>query len=304
MTLLFHDHIIVAPLGSGSRGNATYIGNGRRGVLVDCGLSTLQIGKRMEAVGLGDSRIDAVLITHEHSDHVGAARILDKRLQRQQNDTVPFFMTAGTARGLNPKVVPREIELITAGTAFEAGPFRIEPYHVPHDTREPVAFAVCLGSSRVGVITDLGRPTRLVERMLASFDVAVLEFNHDVEMLRDGPYPWRLKQRVRGPHGHLSNEQAADVLRRGAGDRLRHVVLAHLSEENNQPHLAREAAATALHDIGRSDVQISIASQQSPLPPLEVPLQQPQLRPKRTRHAAAAPKGIEPARPPRQMALF
>ena len=229
MNALFHHDTVVAVLGSGSRGNCTYIGDGRRGVLVDCGLSTRQITRRMADVGLEGAPIDAVFVTHEHADHVAAAGVLDRALFKRTGARVPFYMTHGTARGLNPKVRPTRIEELRAGSTVALGPLRISAHAVPHDTREPVGFAVQTPGARVGVITDLGRSTRLVEQVLSTLDVAVLEFNHDPQMLRDGPYPWQLKQRIRSPHGHLSNEQAAGLLTRGVSERLRHVVLPQLA---------------------------------------------------------------------------
>ena len=216
MLPLLHRDVIVATLASGSRGNCTYVGDGAVGVLVDCGLSTAQVWKRLERLGLGDTRIAAVLVTHEHADHVGAARVLDERLYRRQGQRVPFHMTRGTRAGVNEKCIPTRIERVLPGEPFVVGDIRIEPWSVPHDTREPVAFAIEIRRARVGVITDLGRSTRLIEQLLGTLDVAVVEFNHDVEMLMDGEYPWSLKQRIRGSHGHLSNDQAAELIRVGA----------------------------------------------------------------------------------------
>lgn len=301
MNPLFHQDAIVAPLGSGSRGNCTYIGDGRRGVLVDCGLSTRQIFKRLEAIGLADTRIDAVLITHEHSDHVGAARVLSARLARREGAPVPFHMTRGTARNLHPNCVPEQIAPIRAGGSFQVGGFTVEPVTIPHDTQDPVSFTVAVRGVRIGVITDLGRSTRLVERQLASLDVAVLEFNHDLEMLLDGPYPWQLKQRVRGPHGHLSNAQAAELVRNGASSRLRHLVLAHLSEENNQPELALEAAQEALSAAPCQGVQVHVATQQEPLTPMRVSPPR-DFRPPPRRRGRSEP--LPPDDADRQISLF
>ena len=272
MSALFHQDAIVVPLGSGSRGNCTYVGDGRRGVLVDCGLSARQIFHRLECAGIGDTAIDGVLVTHEHLDHVGAARILDDRIYKQQGHRIPFYMTRGTLVGLNPKCRPTRVERISSGTPISVSEHRtswsVEPYTIPHDTQDPVAFTVCIGEIRVGVITDLGRSTRLVERHLSSLDVAVLEFNHDVQMLMDGEYPWRLKQRVRGAHGHLSNTQAGELVGRAASSRLKHLVLAHLSQDNNDPDLALEAAQAGLHDAEATGVTVEVAMQQIALDPM------------------------------------
>ncbi len=270
MDLLFHQDVVVATLASGSRGNCTYVGSCRSGVLVDCGLSTRQVLRRMAEIGLGDARIDAVLITHEHADHVGAARILCERLHRVQGQRVPFFMTRGTRRGLNPRCVPQRIERVRAGEPFAVGGVRVEPFRIPHDVEDPVGYLVAHQQVHVCVVTDLGRVTRLVERQLSRSDIAVLEFNHDLEMLLDGPYPWSLKQRVRGAHGHLSNAQSEALVARGATSRLKHLVLAHLSEDNNLPELALEAAQRGLHAAGVGGVEVSVASQQLPLGPMRV----------------------------------
>lgn len=304
-----HRDVVVATLGSGSRGNCTYIGTQERGVLIDCGLSTKQTFKRLAEIGLEDVRIEGVFLTHEHADHVGAARILCEKLHRRQGGWTPFFMTGGTRTGLNPKVVPQTVRLIQSGRPIQLQDFTIEPWTVPHDTLDPVAYAVTIGTTRAGVITDLGRSTRLVERQLGSLDIAVLEFNHDAEMLFYGDYPWHLKQRVKGAHGHLSNEQAAEALQRGATDRLKHLVLAHLSEDNNNPELALHAAQEGLHASAARGVTVHVASQQVPLGPLRIRTPR-TLRPPRpvrrrapTESSVGAAANAE-ATPPNQLSLF
>lgn len=275
MQALFHHDLVVVPLSSGSRGNATYISDGATGVLIDCGLSTRQVYKRLDEVGLGGAPIHAVLITHEHSDHCASAAILERHLQKSSESgepEVPFYMTVGTAQGIPSRCRPTRIRPIVAGSSFAIGGLRIEPLSVPHDTLDPVSFTVASGASRAGVITDLGSSTRMVAQQLASLDVAVLEFNHDTQMLLDGPHPWQVKQRVKGRHGHLSNDQAADLLTEAAqrSRRLRHVVLAHLSQHNNTPALAHEACAMALHRAGRSQVEIHLAEQDRAMEPIRV----------------------------------
>lgn len=275
MTLpLFRRDLQVVVLASGSKGNATWIGDHTTGVLIDCGISTRQVFKRLEAVGLPHAPIDAVLVTHEHSDHVGGARVLCDRLRRRTGRSVPFFMTAGTLRGTHPKSRPDAVEEVVPGEAFRVRHLEIDPFSIPHDVRDPVAYRVGLDGTWAGVVTDLGRSTALVRRKLASLSVAVLEFNHDTSMLLDGPYPWSLKQRIRSAHGHLSNAQAAELLT-GAledGGPLRRLILAHLSDENNAPDVARSASQAALEAVGAHDtVAVQVAQQAVPLAPVVVP---------------------------------
>ncbi|MEZ4241338.1 MAG: MBL fold metallo-hydrolase, partial [Myxococcota bacterium] len=294
LDLLFHQDVIVATLASGSRGNCTYIGDQRSGVLVDCGLSARQVLLRLEQVGLARARIDAVLVTHEHTDHVGGARVLSQRLRDRQGRPVPFFATRGTASRVDARCSPGRFQPVVSGAPFRIGAMVVEPYSVPHDTVDPVAYLVGHRGVTVGVLTDLGRTTRLVERQVSRMDVAVVEFNHDVQMLLEGSYPWRLKQRVRGAHGHLSNEEAGALITTAASPRLAHLVLAHLSEENNLPNLAHEAACRALHRAGRTRVEVTVAQQAVPVGPMRVtapaPVVAPQApRPRRPRATASGP---------------
>lgn len=271
MPSLFARDIQVVVLSSGSAGNCTYIGDGHAGVLVDCGLSTRQVRARMDSLGLGAAPIDAVLITHEHSDHVGAARVLSETLRKKQGKSVPFFMTAGTFAALRPGAEPEGYEAIVPGAPFRLRHLELEAFTVPHDAADPVAWRVRVGGTAVGVITDLGRPTSLMESMLKSLSIAVLEFNHDLDLLLGGSYPWPTKQRIRSSHGHLSNEQASELLRRGLGPELRHLVLGHLSKENNRPEKALTAASRALVELGAEGrVSVAVAQQDAPLPPLSV----------------------------------
>lgn len=302
LPFVFHQDLVVATLASGSRGNCTYVGDHRSGVLIDCGLSTRQVLGRLAEVGLGGVHIEAVLVTHEHADHVGAARVLDDRLYDIAGRRTPFYMSRGTRIGLDQRCTPQRVEIVRSGRAFRAGTFTVEPYSVPHDTRDPIAFLVSRGDLTVGVLTDLGRTTRLVEQQVARMNIAVLEFNHDLEMLLDGPYPWSLKQRVRGPHGHLSNAQAGALLTAAATARLEHVVLAHLSEDNNTPERAYEEAAAALSRAGLRGVEITVASQVAPVGPMRLTSREPAgATPKpRARPRAAAP--VSPAQA--QLTLF
>lgn len=261
MVGLFRRDVTVAVLASGSSGNCTYVGDGRAGVLIDCGLSTKRILQRMGEAGLRDAPIDAVLITHEHTDHVGSAGVLSRRLRKERGRAVPFFMTAGTHEGAPKACLPDGVEILESGVPFRVRHLHIDPFTVPHDVLDPVAYRITAGEVSAAVVTDLGRPTALVARKLRGCDVLVLEYNHDLRQLMEGPYPWHLKQRIRSNHGHLSNAQANDLLAQGMTDSLRHVVLAHLSEHNNTPAKAKAAATRLLKHLGNDRVQIQIAQQ-------------------------------------------
>ena len=264
---LFARDVSVVVLSSGSQGNCTYVVDGRAGVIIDCGLSTKQVFARLAEAGMPQAPIDAVLVTHEHSDHVAACGVLSRALAKR-GQRVPFYMTAGTARGLDRRVVPEGVEIVEAGGEVRVKHLRAECFPVPHDTEDPVAWRVHAGNVTVGVVTDLGRPTNLVVDKLRGCDFAVVEFNHDEDLLLDGPYPYWLKQRIKSNKGHLSNRQAQGLLAEGLSSRLKTVVLGHLSEENNAPEIARAAARAVLDEAGVDDeIQLFVSEQRRALAP-------------------------------------
>jgi phosphoribosyl 1,2-cyclic phosphodiesterase len=231
-----------ALLGSGSAGNAAVIAAGRTRVLLDCGFSARETERRLARAGLADAPLTAILITHEHRDHVGGAVACARRFR------VPVYLTPGTraALGREAQGLP-EVREFHPHEAFAIGDLHIEPFPVPHDAREPAQFAFSDGATRLGFLTDVGVSTPHIERMLGGCDALVLECNHDRDMLRDGPYPAALKARIGGDHGHLENTAAAQLLARLDRSRLRHVVAAHLSQTNNTPAKARAALAAVLN---------------------------------------------------------
>ncbi len=262
--------LTMVSLGSGSKGNATYLTDGRRGFLVDAGISTKQILLRLEQLGMPDAPIDGVMVTHEHSDHIGALAILERRLIKRDGKAPITWVTEGTLRGIPPKRRPENIQVVSPGQTVTLDDWRLEAWSVPHDTPEPVAWAVEVRGQRAAVITDLGSTPKWLGQLLSGLDMAVLEFNHDEQMLMDGPYPWPLKQRIRGNHGHLSNRQAGRLLVRCKPSRLQHLFLGHLSEENNDPALALETAQVALRDAGCDHVEIHVTCQREPCGPIRL----------------------------------
>ncbi len=257
----------VCVLASGSSGNCSYVGDGTTGLLIDAGISSKQILARLSDAGLGSAPIDAVLLTHEHRDHVQGARVLAKRLERRTGRSTPFLATSGTLEGIPTEHRPTGLATMNHEGPTRLGDFLVQPFSIPHDTHQPVGFRVEIDGWRLAFATDLGRPTSAVEAHMADVDVAIIEFNHEVNMLLEGRYPWWLKQRVLSSHGHLSNDQAATLIERIASPRLRHVFLAHLSMENNRPARALAAAHAALaRSTASQEVQVTVASQTHPSP--------------------------------------
>lgn len=229
-----------ASLGSGSKGNALLVESGATRVLLDCGFGPRELARRLARLAIVPESIAAVLITHEHADHVGGAARCAARYGWRVHAS---FGTAAASRQLEGVPVHR----FDSHTAFAIGDLEIHPYPVPHDAREPTQFVFSDGASRLGVLTDAGSITPHIVAMLKECAALVLECNHDAAMLANGRYPPPLKQRIAGAYGHLDNGQAAELLRAIGSARLRHVVAAHLSEENNRPELARAALADALN---------------------------------------------------------
>jgi phosphoribosyl 1,2-cyclic phosphodiesterase len=308
-------------LASGSKGNATVLCGGRTRILVDCGLSCRELFRRMKLEEEEPEKLDAILITHEHSDHVGGVAVTARKLG------IPVYFTEGTHRAWMRWLSPRRqmtyaqwleqtrkqaaerqaeasgdegeageidesdlveaaerqdeaapakekdltwlpaVEYFQAGEPFEIGDIAVSPFTIPHDAADPVGFVFRAEGVRMGFATDLGYIPPNVRAQLRDLDLLLLESNHDLEMLRDGPYPWSVKQRVLSRVGHLSNEAAAGFLEDGYDGQAAYVILAHLSESNNLPELARVTAERALN--GRASLlanHLLLAAQSVPLP--------------------------------------
>lgn len=251
----------VVPLGSGSSGNATLIEFGNERWLVDAGLSARDLASRLDAVGTEPASLSGILLTHEHHDH---ARGLERFSVRHR---VPVFCGPATLAALNLSPIHLAAwHPLEAGAVHDLGGIRVAAFSIPHDAADPVGFVLEAGGVRVGIVTDLGHVSALVVERLRGCHVLIVEANHDDRMLQSGVYPWHLKQRVGGRLGHLSNEEAAELLARAADDDCRAVVLAHLSENNNTAALARTAAANALASAGRKRLEMRIAERRGPTP--------------------------------------
>lgn len=246
-----------ASLASGSAGNALVVECGSTRVLVDCGLTIRDTEARLARLGLTPESLAAIVVTHEHDDHIGGV------VPFAQKHAMRVYFTYGTCRalGLDPAALPF-IRIIDSHRPFAIDDILVQPVPVPHDAREPVQYVFSDGGYRLGVLTDAGTATRHMIESMSGCDALVVECNHDAAMLASGPYPDWLKSRVGGPFGHLSNRQSADLVAGLDRSKLQHLVAAHLSASNNTPALARAALAGA---AGCREDWIAVADQKAGL---------------------------------------
>ncbi|MCO6429569.1 MAG: MBL fold metallo-hydrolase [Deltaproteobacteria bacterium] len=254
-------------LSSGSKANSTYLETGCSRILIDCGLSARETERRLTRIGVDPASLDAIIITHEHSDHIMGVRVLSRRHK------IPVYANRATSKFIDKAYA---IDRFSTGERFWIKNLDIHPFSVVHDASDPVGFAVHAEGLKFVLATDLGRVTPLVREMVKGAHAMVLESNHDQEMLRDCAYPWQLKQRISSSHGHLSNDCAGALLKESWHSDLLHVTLAHLSENSNTPDLALKtvgrylerrpvfhliAAAvtheTPLFTVGESEIRVS-----------------------------------------------
>jgi phosphoribosyl 1,2-cyclic phosphodiesterase len=260
-------------LASGSRGNCALVSSSRTRILVDAGISCRETFRRLRSLGEDPQALSAILITHEHSDHVDGLAVLARKL------SVPVFMTGAThaawsraqrnEKGEPPRL--EKFERFESGHRFQVGDIEVKPFTIPHDAADPVGFTFRVEGTKVSLATDLGYLPPNVRDHLRGSDVLILESNHDVEMLRGGSYPWSVKQRVASNVGHLSNGKLANFFAGDYDNHAAYVVLAHLSEENNHPEIARREAEAALAMRGglfRNAVMV--AGQAEALPPIRL----------------------------------
>jgi len=265
--------VSVSLLASGSRGNCAVVASSTTRILVDAGLSCRETFKRLRALGECPEQLSAILITHEHSDHVAGLQRLAAKLD------VPVFLTEPTHHAWNKRMRDEEgktpelpqVERFAAGRSFQVGDIAVTPFTIPHDAADPVGFAFRMEGVKIGFATDLGYMPVSVRDHLRGSDVLVMESNHDVEMLRSGSYPWSVKQRVMSRVGHLSNDALAEFFTSDYDGYASYVVLAHLSEQNNHPEIARAAAESALR--GRQGLwrnRVLLATQSEALEPIRL----------------------------------
>jgi phosphoribosyl 1,2-cyclic phosphodiesterase len=230
-----------ACLGSGSRGNALIVEQGRTRLMLDCGYPVRETERRLARLDLVPADLAGILITHEHSDHTAGAYKFARK------HALPIWLTHGTFKGSpgDASDLP-QITFIDSHSAFAVGDLQLLPFPVPHDAREPAHFVFSDGAHRLGVLTDTGSSTSHIEAMLSGCDALVLECNHDLDMLMNGDYPQALKTRVAGRYGHLDNHSSAALLAALDRGRLQHLIAAHLSQHNNTPALACQALAEVM----------------------------------------------------------
>ena len=244
-------------LGSGSGGNATLVACDEHAVLVDCGFSLRQVEQRLRALDFPATSVRALLLTHEHDDHVAGAAAFSRKYQ------VPLYLTPGTRLAAGDKIAHAHacIEFLPDGE-FALGPFSVAPVTVPHDARQPCQFVIGDGLQRLGILTDTGRITPHLVRHFQALDALVLEFNHDLALLAKSAYPASLQARIAGHYGHLSNAQSTALLQRLDHAGLRHVVAAHLSEKTNTV----ATVEACLREYLAPHVSWGIASQHAAMP--------------------------------------
>jgi phosphoribosyl 1,2-cyclic phosphodiesterase len=252
-------------LGSGSAGNAVYVETPACRVLIDAGLSCREMIRRLEQVEVDPAGLDALIITHEHGDHIKGAGPLARRLD------IPVYLNALTMKkGMRVLGNLFRPVMIQTGQTITINNLVIETFTKCHDAADPMGVVVSSEETRLGLVTDLGRSTRLVEDRLIGCQALILESNHDERMLEEGLYPLEVKRRIRGPDGHLSNHQAGELLRAVSHEKLAFVVLAHLSAQNNLPEMAVKTAEAVLERNGCRKTRVLASHQDVPIPIIEL----------------------------------
>jgi phosphoribosyl 1,2-cyclic phosphodiesterase len=246
-------NLSVCILASGSKGNAVFVSDGTTSILIDAGLSGVEIERRLKSRGIDPKHLHAILVSHEHSDHIQGVGVLSRRYK------LPVYMSSKTHKAAASQLGNLyDFNAIECGATFTINALFIHPFSISHDAADPCGFTISQNGTKIGIATDLGIATAMVKEHLKECTLLILEANHDEEMLISGPYPWPIKQRIKSRTGHLSNAASKILLEELQHDRLKHVMLAHLSEINNTPQKAAHEVGQALT---RCKARLSIASQ-------------------------------------------
>ncbi len=252
-------------LGSGSKGNCCLIQTNHTLFLLDNGFSGKEITRRLESIEIDPADIQGIIVSHDHTDHVGGVGIFARRFK------TPIYINHLTYQRARKRLAKTEVRFFETGSTIEYRDLSIETFTLPHDAADPTGFLFSRKNgnpapSTIAYVTDIGQATELVRRKLQSVSALVLEANHDETMLLNGPYPYRTKQRVRGRYGHLSNEHSGELaseIVRITG--INELTIAHLSENNNDPNLAKETILQAIEEKVNRKVQVHVASQHRPI---------------------------------------
>jgi phosphoribosyl 1,2-cyclic phosphodiesterase len=250
----------ICVLGSGSGGNCTFIGTSKARLLVDAGFSMKETARRLAGINVLLESINAIVISHEHADHIHGMEILAKNLN------IPVFIAPAALAAMKVDADRYPFDFIQAGTPFVVGNIEVLPFSIPHDSVEPLAFRFEAEGIRTCVVTDLGYIPGLVKQRVAGSHCLIFESNHDLEMLKVGPYPWFVKQRVMSRHGHLSNDTTAQFFEEDYDGMAEHVFLAHISQKNNHPEIVRMSIAQAFEKRGFPTEKIQLTHQNEPTP--------------------------------------
>jgi len=245
----------VCPLASGSRGNSLFVSCNDFSILIDAGLSGIEIERRLNAVQLKPETLKAIIITHEHSDHVKGAGVLNRRYN------IPVYITKKTWKACSNLGEIKGLRFFECSKSFKINQITINPFPISHDAIDPIGLTLKYNHHKLGIATDLGIVTSLVKNHLHDSTILYLESNHDPDMLINGSYPWHLKQRIKGRTGHLSNMDAKDLICELNTKNLKHVILAHLSEENNCP---KKAEKEIFKGLNGSDITLHVAKPDKP----------------------------------------
>ncbi len=255
----------ISILGGGSKGNSILIDSKNSAILIDAGFSRKELVKRLEILNTKPEKIEAILVTHEHHDHIAGIKVFSKQF------STPIYLTGETNRFLlNKKKIENNANIFAPGNKFSILDFEINPFSIQHDALEPVGFVINYGQIKIGIATDLGKINKLVEHKLKDCDCLILESNYDIDMLRNSDRHLSLKQRIIGTNGHLSNEDAISSFEKLLTKKTKYLFLTHLSSDCNSKEIVLELAKNELNKLNRNDIILNIAEQNKPTELIEL----------------------------------